>query len=97
MSEFVTSGHPCWIDLSTSDISGAVRFYRELLGWDVVVNTTPMGDYHVGRIEGRDVAGMMAQSEAMAGMPPGWFVIRPVCGAANVIGRGKPLPICPLT
>ena len=68
------SGTVTWVDLSTPDIEGAQRFYAGLLGWELGVQRTPMGEYTVASSEGREVAGMMVQAPDMAGMPAAWTV-----------------------
>ena len=70
----VKSGTVSWVDLSTPDLEGAQRFYAELLGWELDVQRTPMGEYTVASSEGREVAGMMAQAPEVAGMPAAWTV-----------------------
>ncbi|MDH3683341.1 MAG: VOC family protein [Acidimicrobiia bacterium] len=62
------------MDLSTPDIEGAQRFYAELLGWELDIQRTPMGEYTVASSGGRQVAGMMAQAPEMAGAPAVWTV-----------------------
>lgn len=74
MIDAATYGAPNWVDLSTSDIAGASDFYSRLLGWDVAVIASAMGDYHVGKIGDFEVAGMMAQSPDMQGMPSVWSI-----------------------
>lgn len=70
----VRSGTVSWVDLSTPDIEGAQSFYAGLLGWELEVQRTPMGEYTVASAGGRDVAGMMAQAPDVAGMPAAWTV-----------------------
>jgi hypothetical protein len=65
----VRSGTVSWVDLSTPDIKGAQHFYAGLLGWELEVQRTPMGEYTVASSGGREVAGMMAQAPDVAGMP----------------------------
>ena len=72
MIDAATFGAPNWVDLSTSDIASASRFYSNLLGWNVETVVSEMGEYHVGKIGDFDVAGMMAQSPDMQGMPTLW-------------------------
>ena len=68
------SGTITWVDLSTPDIERAKRFYRELLGWELNTQSTAMGDYVVASVDGRETAGMMAQSPEASGQPPVWTV-----------------------
>lgn len=70
----VRSGTVSWVDFSTPDIEGSQRFYAELLGWELEVQRTPMGEYTVASAGGREVAGMMTQSPDAAGMPAAWTV-----------------------
>jgi predicted enzyme related to lactoylglutathione lyase len=53
---------PCWAELATSDVLGAQRFYRELLGWE----TDP--ELPLFRHNGLAVAGVVP-----AGGAPGWL------------------------
>lgn len=69
------TGTPCWVDLSTSDVGGALAFYRELFDWeDEAVPTDQGPDYHFLRRGGRIVAGLGPQppDQAQAGVPPVW-------------------------
>lgn len=63
-----------WVDLSTTDIEGAVAFYRDLFGWSVDREETPIGPYFVGEVNDHDAAGMMAYGPELKGMPPAWTV-----------------------
>ena len=72
MDEGVASGHLCWVDLSTADLDAAVEFYETLFGWVVTRDETPMGEYAVGSIGDREVAGMMGQTSEMAGAASVW-------------------------
>ena len=56
-------GTLCWIDLGTPDPDGAKRFYADLLGWETVDVETPDGVYTIGRIDGKDVAGLHGHGE----------------------------------
>jgi predicted enzyme related to lactoylglutathione lyase len=62
-------GVPCWIDTTQPDPEAAVRFYRDLFGWefeDVMPAGSP-AQYLIGRIRGGDVAGVGSIPE---GAPP---------------------------
>lgn len=72
MIDAATFGAPNWVDLSTPDIASAREFYRELLDWDFSVTNTEMGDYHVAKVDGHEVAGLMQQGEEHQGMPAVW-------------------------
>jgi predicted enzyme related to lactoylglutathione lyase len=67
------NGAVTWVDLSTPDVSSAVSFYRELLGWaDVEESDTPMGKYYIGKVGERQAGGLMGQGPEMAGSPAMW-------------------------
>lgn len=51
-------GVPCWVDLSTSDLAGAQRFYADLFGWEVQSQGEEYGNYGIALLRGRPVAGM---------------------------------------
>jgi hypothetical protein len=51
-------GAPNWVDLGTTDVAGAVAFYRELFGWTHEDFGPEMGGYGVFRNGGRQVAGI---------------------------------------
>lgn len=56
-------GTPSWVDLSTSDVKGAARFYGELLGWQVV-------EPGIFTLRGKQVAGLGPVQEE--GRPAVW-------------------------
>lgn len=61
------NGTFCWVDLGTTDLQGAKRFYEGLLGWQAEeVETPDPGVYLVARIDGRDVAGLHDHSQGGA-------------------------------
>jgi predicted enzyme related to lactoylglutathione lyase len=66
-------GAPCWVDLSTSDLDGARRFYAGLFGWEPVVNTDPRyagyTQFHLG-----DAAVAGATAIQMPNQPCAWTV-----------------------
>jgi uncharacterized protein len=70
-----TIGGPSWVDLSTPDVEGSARFYADLLGWTVEKHSSPMGDYHIGTVNGRQVGGMMAAPPQTAEMPATWTIL----------------------
>jgi uncharacterized protein len=51
-------GMPTWVDLSTSDLPGAVNFYAQLFGWTPVASTEPEArGYTRFMLDGKPVAG----------------------------------------
>jgi uncharacterized protein len=63
-------GVPCWIDSNQPDPEAAVRFYRDLFGWEFenVMPAEVEGDYFIGRIRGGDVAGVGSIPEGAQSM-----------------------------
>jgi predicted enzyme related to lactoylglutathione lyase len=61
-----------WNELMTTDVSGAKRFYGELLGWSMQdISAGGMG-YTLAKTKDKEVAGIMAIPAEAAGMPPRW-------------------------
>ena len=55
-----TPGTPAWVDLGTSDLDGAKRFYGALFGWDAQVADDPQaGGYVMFMLGGEAAAGAM--------------------------------------
>jgi predicted enzyme related to lactoylglutathione lyase len=82
-------GTPSWLDLSTTDLDAAEKFYGQLFGWEV--KRLPAGEglfYSMQYLKGKTVAGMMEQSEEQVkrGMPPSWstYIAVEDVGAAAV-------------
>lgn len=91
MTTTSTQGTPCWYELGTSSLDGAIAFYGKLFGWSV--NKAPMEgfDYRLASAGGDMVAGMMSNAE-QHGAPPHWLLYFQVddCDAftAQVAQRG---------
>lgn len=64
-------GAPCWIDLSTSDIDGAQRFYGAVFGWAFESAGPEYGGYVSAFVDGVQVAGLMP-NDPQWDMPDGW-------------------------
>ncbi|MFF5205413.1 VOC family protein [Streptosporangium sp. NPDC000396] len=65
------SGVPCWVDLSSTDVTLSVRFYREVFGWEAVFDPRPeSGGYGRFTLNGRAVAGI--GPSAGDGVPAVW-------------------------
>ncbi|MGH9089046.1 MAG: VOC family protein [Acidimicrobiales bacterium] len=59
------TGAPCWIDLWTSDVEAARRFYAELFGWEAGAPTPDFGGYFMWMRDGAPVAGGMGDMPDM--------------------------------
>ena len=85
-----TNNAPDWVDLTTPDVESAVDFYSRLLDWEIEKTPTPIGDYYIAKQHGHQVAGLMAQSEEMAGRPPMWTMYINVESADVTAARVEP-------
>jgi predicted enzyme related to lactoylglutathione lyase len=68
-------GVPSWVDLTTTDVDAAKRFYSGLFGWDWVGNEmSPDYTYWMATLQGELIAGLSAQPPDMAaqGVPSMW-------------------------
>lgn len=61
MSIEFAQGTPCWVDIGTPDLDGAIEFYSGLFGWEVEKGPADMGHYSMARLHGRNVAGLADQ------------------------------------
>ena len=81
------SGAFCWVDLGTTDVDGAKRFYGELFGWDIVdVPAGPDGTYSIARLRGRAVTGIHSHG---ADEGVGWSSSVRVMDAVGTAGRAR--------
>jgi predicted enzyme related to lactoylglutathione lyase len=71
----LTPGTFGWVDLLTTDVTAAKRFYSGLFSWTYEDLPTPVGvDYTMCYVDGELVSGMGPQPPSMAesGAPPVW-------------------------
>ncbi|GAA4678692.1 VOC family protein [Frondihabitans cladoniiphilus] len=66
------TGAPIWIELNTSDVPAAKRFYEGLFGWTTTDTGPDFGNYVTLDLEGAAVGGMMPQQAP--GVPDAWTV-----------------------
>ncbi len=64
------AGTPIWVDMSASDLAGAVRFYSELFGWTPEDQGEEAGHYTMMRKDGKMAAAVSPQMNPQA--PPSW-------------------------
>jgi predicted enzyme related to lactoylglutathione lyase len=60
-------GTPSWVDLTTTDLEGALRFYGDVFGWEFEDMGEEAGHYHQARLRGKRVAGI---GPTQPGAPP---------------------------
>ncbi|MER5875911.1 VOC family protein [Streptomyces sp. NPDC001910] len=65
-------GSPNWLDVGTSDLDGAISFYRALFGWQFTSAGPDAGGYGFFQIDGKTVAGGMQTTPEQG--PPSWNV-----------------------
>jgi uncharacterized protein len=63
-------GTPSWVDLTTPDLEGSLRFYGGLLGWEFEDAGEAAGHYHQALLRGKRVAGIGPNPP---GSPPATF------------------------
>ena len=96
-------GVPSWVELSTTDVEGALRFYGGLFGWGDDPRPMPQGgDYHMQQLEGDNVAAISPQQdeERAQHIPPHWGTYLAVNdvdqAAARVAAAGGQLLMPPM-
>jgi uncharacterized protein len=68
------AGVPCWVDTLQPNPDAAAAFYRDLFGWELEPQPWIAGEpgrYFIGKLWGRDVAGIGPRREDAPG-PPTW-------------------------
>lgn len=63
-------GTPCWADLGTPDLEGAVAFYSGLLGWQIEIGPPETNHYSMAVVDGQPVAALADQQDP--NMPVFW-------------------------
>ena len=84
------AGVPCWVDTGQPDPEAAASFYGDLFGWEFE-DRMPAGSpgrYLVGRLRGRDVAGIGSQPEG-APPTPAWSTYVAVASADEAAARAR--------
>src|SRR5687768_15104654 len=77
-------GHPCWIDLFSSDPTKSRAFYGELFGWAATDPSPEHGGYVNFLKDGDPIAGMMANDGA-TGQPDTWTLHLAVDDAEKMV------------
>lgn len=89
------AGHHCWLDLMTTDLGGAKRFYSELFGWSYKELPRPdgSGEYTMATLEGGEVGGVneLMPEQLKMGVPPSWSIYTAVDDVAATTARAKEL------
>src|SRR5918911_1186863 len=61
------NGAPIWVDIGTTDVTGAVGFYTQLFGWTYLDYGPDSGGYGAFLKEGRQVAGIGPATDPQRG------------------------------
>src|SRR5262249_52540800 len=86
-------GVPCWVDTLQPDVDAAVAFYAGVFGWEVdapgEMPGDPPGRYYVGRLRGRDVAGIGSLPPGGETAPPSFNTYVRVDSADDAAARAQ--------
>ncbi len=83
-----------WVDLGTTDVTAATRFYEGLFGWETSDEDAGGGAvYTMCRVDGDAVGGLYQTGDDMpsAGGPPCWTSYVTVAGADDALDRARKL------
>jgi predicted enzyme related to lactoylglutathione lyase len=96
MPEITTYEHgtPSWVDLATTDLPEAEKFYGSLFGWEK--EHSPIGDdqvYSMQKLRGKYVAAIYEQMQEQKeqGLPPHWGTYIAVNDVDSIAARVKKL------
>jgi uncharacterized protein len=78
-------GTPSWVDLSSTDLSGAKAFYGALFDWEATEGTPEAGGYCMFQKQGKNVAGLGPVMNE--GQPPSWTTYISVDDADATIAK----------
>jgi predicted enzyme related to lactoylglutathione lyase len=72
--ELLEHGAFSWMELMTTDVAPAKRFYHQLFGWEM--ETYPMAgmEYDVVKVAGQAKGGIMRMPPQADEMPPAWGI-----------------------
>jgi len=69
-------GDASWLELMTTDLNGAIRFYEQVFGWEPTesMDMGPMGKYQMFNRPHGMIGGMMNKPAEMAHVPSNWQI-----------------------
>jgi predicted enzyme related to lactoylglutathione lyase len=69
-------GEASWLELMTTDMTAAMRFYEDVFGWQPTesMDMGEMGQYQMFSRPHGMIGGMMNRTPAMAKVPPNWQI-----------------------
>ena len=80
-------GTMSWCELQTPDADAAAAFYAAAFDWSRETVPMPEGEYHIFRVGGQQIGGMMALPPAMADVPPNWSIYLGTADADATVTR----------
>lgn len=61
-----------WSELLVDDVDSAIKFYTDVIGWDIEEMDMPQGKYYVLKSDGVPVGGIMGKPEGYEQAPNHW-------------------------
>lgn len=86
-------GTQVWNECQTNDPAAADEFYKKVFGYEVDVMPMREGgpEYHVLKVDGKGIAGVLGITPQMEGVPPNWSTIFAVADTDETVARAKEL------
>src|SRR5262245_31344585 len=81
-----TTGEPCWIQLTTTDVDTAVSFYGDLFGWSAGEPSEEFGGYRMFLRGDQPIAGL---APTMEGQHSDWLVFLQTPDLARTLERAS--------
>jgi len=96
MSQVATHAHGtfCWVELGTTDVEAAKKFYAGLFDWETAdTSAGEAGVYTLLQMRGRDVGGLYALQKGQRdqGVPPHWLAYVAVASADEATRKATSL------
>lgn len=79
------AGVPCWVTNLQHDVPRATTFYAELFGWETESGPDDLAPYALGRLRGREVAGIGTMPDPES--EPAWVMEVRVDDLATIVTR----------
>jgi predicted enzyme related to lactoylglutathione lyase len=80
-----------WIELMTTDVEGAKKFYTQLFGWETEDMPMENMSYTITKIGDEGVGGIMPLPPEAEGVPPHWGVYVTVDDVDATAGKAEEL------
>ncbi|MGF1721369.1 VOC family protein [Vibrio kyushuensis] len=86
---FKKHGAFSWSELLVDDVESALKFYTEVIGWDVDEMEMPEGKYYVLNCQGDPVGGVMKKPEEIGNVPNHWGTYITVNDVDEVLAKAE--------